>query len=142
MLAKGGKLDTKYDHRSEDLSALSERYQHQVACSSALPFGAAKRFCTKGERQSICSYAICRLSVDIDLTYPPVARAESLKAIDAAIANTEAIRRNARRQWRRSNRAEGIVTNSPFKGPMLRSRSVTPVLGAASLPLKCSPYPG
>lgn len=68
---------------------LSERYRHQVALLiETLPFVAAERdFALKGGTAiNLFVRDMPRLSVDIDLTYLPVAgRTESLAAIDAGM---------------------------------------------------------
>ncbi|MGY4298872.1 hypothetical protein ACVWXN_006967 [Bradyrhizobium sp. i1.4.4] len=68
---------------------LSERYRHQVALLiETLPFVAAEKdFALKGGTAiNLFVRDMPRLSVDIDLTYLPVAgRPESLVAIDAGM---------------------------------------------------------
>lgn len=68
---------------------LSEKYRHQVALLiETIPFVAAEPdFALKGgTANNLVHRDMPRLSVDIDLTYLPVApRPESLAAIDAAM---------------------------------------------------------
>lgn len=96
---------------------LSERYQQQVALLiEALPFVAAEKdFALKGGTAiNLFVRDMPRLSVDIDLTYLPVAgRPESLAAIDAAMKRMAGTIRSGLRDAHVNevvNEQEGIVT--------------------------------
>lgn len=115
---------------------LSERYRHQVALLiETLPFVAAEKdFALKGGTAiNLFVRDMPRLSVDIDLTYLPVAgRPESLAAIDAgmkrmAVAIGKGIPGVKLNEV--VNRAEGIVTKLTLQraGAQIKIE-VTPVL--------------
>jgi predicted nucleotidyltransferase component of viral defense system len=115
---------------------LSERYRHQVALLiETLPFVAAEKdFALKGGTAiNLFVRDMPRLSVDIDLTYLPVAgRPESLAAIDAgmkrmAVAIGKGIPGVKVNEV--VNRAEGIVTKLTLQraGAQIKIE-VTPVL--------------
>jgi predicted nucleotidyltransferase component of viral defense system len=115
---------------------LSERYRHQVALLiETLPFVAAEQdFALKGGTAiNLFVRDMPRLSVDIDLTYLPVAgRPESLAAIDAgmkrmAIAIGKGI--PGVKVDEVVNRAEGIVTKLTLQRSNAQIKiEVTPVL--------------
>lgn len=115
---------------------LSERYRHQVALLiETLPFVAAERdFALKGGTAiNLFVRDMPRLSVDIDLTYLPVAgRTESLAAIDAgmkrmAVAIGKGIPGVKANEV--VNRAEGIVTKLTLQRADAQIKiEVTPVL--------------
>lgn len=115
---------------------LSERYRHQVALLiETLPFIAAERdFALKGGTAiNLFVRNMPRLSVDIDLTYLPVAgRTESLAAIDAgmkrmAVAIGKGIPGVKVNEV--VNRAEGIVTKLTLQRADAQIKiEVTPVL--------------
>ncbi|QQO16100.1 nucleotidyl transferase AbiEii/AbiGii toxin family protein [Bradyrhizobium diazoefficiens] len=115
---------------------LSERYRHQVALLiETLPFVAAERdFALKGGTAiNLFVRDMPRLSVDIDLTYLPVAgRPESLAAIDAgmkkmAVAIGKGIPGVKVNEV--VNRAEGIVTKLTLQRADAQIKiEVTPVL--------------
>lgn len=115
---------------------LSERYRHQVALLiETLPFVAAERdFALKGGTAiNLFVRDMPRLSVDIDLTYLPVAgRTESLAAIDAgmkrmAVAIGKGIPGVKVNEV--VNRAEGIVTKLTLQRADAQIKiEVTPVL--------------
>lgn len=115
---------------------LSERYQQQVALLiEALPFVAAeKEFALKGGTAiNLFVRDMPRLSVDIDLTYLPVApRAESLASIDAAMKRIAAGLRTGIPGVKVNevvNRAEGIVTKLTLQRADAQIKiEVTPVL--------------
>jgi len=115
---------------------LSERYQHQVVLLvETLPFVAAEEdFALKGGTAiNLFVRDMPRLSVDIDLTYLPVAgRPESLAAIDAgmkrmAVAIGEGLPGVKVNEV--VNRAEGIITKLTLQKTDAQIKSeVTPVL--------------
>lgn len=115
---------------------LSERYRHQVALLiETLPFVAAERdFALKGGTAiNLFVRDMPRLSVDIDLTYLPVAgRTESLAAIDAgmkrmAVAIGKGIPGVKANEV--VNRGEGIVTKLTLQRADAQIKiEVTPVL--------------
>jgi predicted nucleotidyltransferase component of viral defense system len=115
---------------------LSERYRHQVALLiETLPFVAAEKdFALKGGTAiNLFVRDMPRLSVDIDLTYLPVAgRPESLAAIDAgmkrmAVAIGKGIPGVKVNEV--MNRAEGIVTKLTLQRADAQIKiEVTPVL--------------
>lgn len=115
---------------------LSERYRHQVALLiETLPFVAAEKdFALKGGTAiNLFVRDMPRLSVDIDLTYLPVAgRPESLAAIDAgmkrmAVAIGKGIPGVKVNEV--VNRAEGIVTKLTLQRADAQIKiEVTPVL--------------
>ncbi|MDL2403032.1 nucleotidyl transferase AbiEii/AbiGii toxin family protein [Rhizobium mayense] len=115
---------------------LSERYRHQVALLiAAMPFMAAeKEFALKGGTAiNLFVRDMPRLSVDIDLTYLPVAgRPESLAAIDAAMKRmATAIRAGLRgvRVTEVINVREKIVTKLTVQRSDAQIKiEVTPVL--------------
>lgn len=115
---------------------LSEQYQRQVALLiEALPFVAAEAdFALKGGTAiNLFVRDMPRLSVDIDLTYLPVApRLESLSAIDAAMKRVAKTIRDGLRTARVNevlNDAERIVTKLTVqKGYAQIKIEVTPVL--------------
>jgi predicted nucleotidyltransferase component of viral defense system len=115
---------------------LPERFQHQVALLiEALPFVAAERdFALKGGTAiNLFVRDMPRLSVDIDLTYLPLAaRPESLAAIDAAMKRIAAAVRKGLAGAHVNevvNRAEGIVTKLTVqRGDAQIKIEVTPVL--------------
>ncbi|MER2534758.1 MAG: nucleotidyl transferase AbiEii/AbiGii toxin family protein [Rhizobiaceae bacterium] len=115
---------------------LSERYQRQVALLiAAMPFVAAeKEFALKGGTAiNLFVRDMPRLSVDIDLTYLPVAgRPESLAAIDAAMKRMAAALRAGLRSARIMevvNAREQIVTKLTVqRGDAQIKIEVTPVL--------------
>lgn len=115
---------------------LSERFQHQVALLiEVLPFVATETvFALKGGTAiNLFVRDMPRLSVDIDLTYLPVApRPESLSAIDAAMKRiTKAIKDGLRDAKVNEvvNRAEDIVTKLTVqRGDAQIKVEVTPVL--------------
>ncbi|RVI30885.1 nucleotidyl transferase AbiEii/AbiGii toxin family protein [Sinorhizobium meliloti] len=115
---------------------LSERYQRQVALLvEVIPFVAAeKNFALKGGTAiNLFVRDMPRLSVDIDLTYLPVApRPESLAAIDAAMKRmADAIRAGLRgaRVTQVLNAREQIVTKLTVQRPDAQIKiEVTPVL--------------
>lgn len=114
----------------------SERYRHQVALLiETLPFVAAERdFALKGGTAiNLFVRDMPRLSVDIDLTYLPVAgRTESLVAIDAGMKRMAvAIGRGIPgvKVNEVVNRAEGIVTKLTLQKADAQIKiEVTPVL--------------
>jgi predicted nucleotidyltransferase component of viral defense system len=115
---------------------LSEKYRHQVALLiETIPFVAAEPdFALKGGTAINLFYRdMPRLSVDIDLTYLPVApRPESLAAIDAAMKRIAiAIRKGLRgaRVTEVVNARERIVTKLTVqRGDAQIKIEVTPVL--------------
>jgi predicted nucleotidyltransferase component of viral defense system len=115
---------------------LSERYQRQVALLiAAMPFVAAERdFALKGGTAiNLFVRDMPRLSIDIDLTYLPVAgRPESLAAIDAAMKRMAAALRAGLRGARVMevvNAREQIVTKLTVqRGDAQIKIEVTPVL--------------
>lgn len=115
---------------------LSERYQRQVALLiAAMPFVAAETdFALKGGTAiNLFVRDMPRLSVDIDLTYLPVAgRPESLAAIDAAMKRMAAALRAGLRGARVMevvNAREQIVTKLTVqRGDAQIKIEVTPVL--------------
>lgn len=115
---------------------LSERYRHQVALLiETLPFVAAERdFALKGGTAiNLFVRDMPRLSVDIDLTYLPVAgRTESLAAIDAGMKRMDvAIGKGIPGVKANEvvNRAEGIVTKLTLQRADAQIKiEVTPVL--------------
>ncbi|SDT42390.1 nucleotidyl transferase AbiEii/AbiGii toxin family protein [Bradyrhizobium canariense] len=115
---------------------LSERYRHQVALLiETLPFVAAEKdFALKGGTAiNLFVRDMPRLSVDIDLTYLPVAgRPESLAAIDAGMKRMAVAigkRIPGVKVNEVVNRAEGIVTKLTLQraGAQIKIE-VTPVL--------------
>lgn len=126
----------------------SERYRHQVALLiETLPFVAAERdFALKGGTAiNLFVRSMPRLSVDIDLTYLPVAgRTESLAAIDAgmkrmAVAIGKGIPGVKVNEV--VNRAEGIVTKLTLQraDAQIKIESLPFFAAASSIP-KCDPY--
>ncbi|WP_284178033.1 nucleotidyl transferase AbiEii/AbiGii toxin family protein [Rhabdaerophilum sp. SD176] len=115
---------------------LSERYRRQVALLvEVIPFVAAERdFALKGGTAiNLFVRDMPRLSVDIDLTYLPVApRPESLAAIDAAmkrIAGAIRARMRGLRVTEVLNAREQIVTKLTVQRPDAQIKiEVTPVL--------------
>ncbi|ACK50919.1 Domain of unknown function DUF1814 [Methylocella silvestris BL2] len=115
---------------------LSERYQRQVALLvEVIPFVAAEKdFALKGGTAiNLFVRDMPRLSVDIDLTYLPVApRPESLAAIDAGMKRmADAIRAGLRgaRVTQVLNAREQIVTKLTVQRPDAQIKiEVTPVL--------------
>lgn len=115
---------------------LSERYQRQVALLvEVMPFVAAERdFALKGGTAiNLFVRDMPRLSVDIDLTYLPVApRPESLAAIDAAMKRMAAAIRAGLRGARVTqviNAREQIVTKITVQNADAQIKiEVTPVL--------------
>jgi predicted nucleotidyltransferase component of viral defense system len=115
---------------------LSEQYQRQVALLiEALPFVAAEpEFALKGGTAiNLFVRDMPRLSVDIDLTYLPVApRPESLSAIDAAMKRVAEAMRIGLRTARVNevlNDAERIVTKLTVQRGYAQIKiEVTPVL--------------
>jgi predicted nucleotidyltransferase component of viral defense system len=115
---------------------LSDRFQSQVALLiEVLPFVAAETvFALKGGTAiNLFVRDMPRLSVDIDLTYLPVApRPESLSAIDAAMKRMAQATKDGLRDARVNevvNRAEGIVTKLTVqRGDAQIKVEVTPVL--------------
>jgi predicted nucleotidyltransferase component of viral defense system len=115
---------------------LSERFQHQVALLiEVLPFVATETvFALKGGTAiNLFVRNMPRLSVDIDLTYLPVApRPESLSAIDAAMKRIAKAIKDGLRDAKVNevvNRAEGIVTKLTVqRGDAQIKVEVTPVL--------------
>lgn len=115
---------------------LSERYQRQVALLiAAMPFVAAENdFALKGGTAiNLFVRDMPRLSVDIDLTYLPIAgRPESLAAIDAAMKRMAATIRAGLRGARVTevvNAREQIVTKLTVqRGDAQIKIEVTPVL--------------
>jgi len=115
---------------------LSERYRRQVALLiDVMPFVAAeKEFALKGGTAiNLFVRNMPRLSVDIDLTYLPIApRPESLAAIDAAMKRIAAAIRNGMRGVRVTevmNAREQIVTKLTVQRPDAQIKiEVTPVL--------------
>ena len=115
---------------------LSERYQRQAALLiAAMPFVAAEKdFALKGGTAiNLFIRNMPRLSVDIDLTYLPVAgRPESLAAIDAAMKRMAAAIRAGLRGARVTevvNAREQIVTKlTAQRGDAQIKIEVTPVL--------------
>ena len=115
---------------------LNDRYRRQVALLiSAVPFVAAERaFALKGGTAiNLFVRDMPRLSVDIDLTYLPVApRAESLAAIDAGMKRIAAALRAGLRGVRVNevvNAREQIVTKLIVQGSDAQIKiEVTPVL--------------
>ncbi|MFW8586912.1 nucleotidyl transferase AbiEii/AbiGii toxin family protein [Rhizobium beringeri] len=115
---------------------LSERYRRQVALLiEAAPFVAAERdFALKGGTAiNLFVRDMPRLSVDIDLTYLPVApRAGSLAAIDAGMKRIAVAIRAGLRGARVNevlNAAEQIVTKLTVQRPDAQIKiEVTPVL--------------
>lgn len=115
---------------------LSERYRRQVALLiDVVPFVAAEPcFALKGGTAiNLFIRDLPRLSVDIDLTYLPVApRPESLAGIDAAMKRIAAATRAGLRQVRVTevvNAREQIVTKLTVQRPDAQIKiEVTPVL--------------
>jgi predicted nucleotidyltransferase component of viral defense system len=115
---------------------LSERFRHQVALLiEVLPFVATEAvFALKGGTAiNLFVRDKPRLSVDIDLTYLPVApRPESLSAIDAAMKRIAKATKDGLRDAKVNevvNRAEGIVTKLTVqRGDAQIKVEVTPVL--------------
>lgn len=115
---------------------LSERFRNQVALLiEVLPFVATESaFALKGGTAiNLFVRDMPRLSVDIDLTYLPVApRPESLSAIDAAMKRIAKAIRDGLRDTKVNevvNRAEGIVTKLTVqRGDAQIKVEVTPVL--------------
>lgn len=115
---------------------LSERYQRQVGLLIAvMPFVAAEKdFALKGGTAiNLFVRDMPRLSVDIDLTYLPVApRPESLAAIDSAMKRMAAAIRAGIRGVRVTeviNAREQIVTKLTVQRPDAQIKiEVTPVL--------------
>ncbi|WP_027555912.1 nucleotidyl transferase AbiEii/AbiGii toxin family protein [Bradyrhizobium sp. Cp5.3] len=115
---------------------LSEKYRHQVALLiETIPFVAAEPdFALKGGTAINLFYRdMPRLSVDIDLTYLPVApRPESLAAIDAAMKRMAAATRKGlpgARVTEVVNAREKIVTKLTVqKGDAQIKIEVTPVI--------------
>ncbi|MBP1862187.1 nucleotidyl transferase AbiEii/AbiGii toxin family protein [Rhizobium herbae] len=115
---------------------LSERYRRQVALLiDVLPFVAAEKdFALKGGTAiNLFVRDMPRLSVDIDLTYLPVApRPESLAAIDAAMKRMAVEMRTGMRGLRVTevpNAREQIVTKLTVQRPDAQIKiEVTPVL--------------
>lgn len=116
--------------------SLNDRYRRQVALLiAAIPFIAAEReFALKGGTAiNLFVRDMPRLSVDIDLTYLPVApRAESLAAIDAGMKRIAAAIRARLRGVRVNevvNVREQIVTKLVVQRPDAQIKiEVTPVL--------------
>lgn len=98
---------------------LSEHYQRQVALLiAAMPFVAAETdFALKGGTAiNLFVRDMPRLSVDIDLTYLPVAgRPESLAAIDAAMRRMRNETGPALTSLRHSSIVRGIRANLPIR---------------------------
>ncbi|MGO7300000.1 nucleotidyl transferase AbiEii/AbiGii toxin family protein [Rhizobium leguminosarum] len=115
---------------------LNDRYRRQVALLiAAVPFVAAEReFALKGGTAiNLFIRDMPRLSVDIDLTFLPVApRAESLAAIDAGMKRIAAALRTGLRGVRVNevvNAREQIVTKLMVQGTDAQIKiEVTPVL--------------
>ena len=115
---------------------LSEKYRHQVALLiETIPFVAAESdFALKGGTAiNLFHRDMPRLSVDIDLTYLPVApRPESLAAIDAAMKRMAAATRiglPGARVTEVVNAREKIVTKLTIqKGDAQIKIEVTPVI--------------
>ncbi|MEH2560678.1 putative nucleotidyltransferase component of viral defense system [Bradyrhizobium sp. AZCC 2289] len=115
---------------------LSDRFQSQVALLiEVLPFVAAETvFALKGGTAiNLFVRNMPRLSVDIDLTYLPVApRPESLSAIDGAMKRMAEATKDGIRDARVNevvNRAEGIVTKLTVQRSDAQIKvEVTPVL--------------
>jgi predicted nucleotidyltransferase component of viral defense system len=115
---------------------LSEQYRRQVALLvEVIPFAAAeKEFALKGGTAiNLFVRDMPRLSVDIDLTYLPVApRPQSLAAIDAAMKRMAAAIRAGLRGVRVTevpNAREKIVTKVTIQRPDAQVKvEVTPVL--------------
>ena len=115
---------------------LSERFRNQVALLiEVLPFVATESaFALKGGTAiNLFVRDMPRLSVDIDLTYLPVApRPESLSAIDAAMKRIAKATNDGLRDAKVTevvNRAEGIVTKLTVqRGDAQIKVEVTPVL--------------
>jgi predicted nucleotidyltransferase component of viral defense system len=115
---------------------LSERYRRQVALLvDVIPFVAAEKdFALKGGTAiNLFVRDMPRLSVDIDLTYLPVApRPESLAAIDAAMKRIAGAIRAGMRGLRVTevlNSREQIVTKLTVQRPDAQIKiEVTPVL--------------
>ncbi|MCW2247866.1 putative nucleotidyltransferase component of viral defense system [Azospirillum fermentarium] len=115
---------------------LSERYQRQVALLiAAMPFVAAEKdFALKGGTAiNLFVRDMPRLSVDIDLTYLPVAgRPESLAAINAAMKRMAAAIRAGLRDARVTesmNEREQVVTKLVVQRADVQIKiEVTPVL--------------
>ncbi|MGO6667486.1 nucleotidyl transferase AbiEii/AbiGii toxin family protein [Rhizobium ruizarguesonis] len=115
---------------------LNDRYRRQVALLiAAVPFVAAEReFALKGGTAiNLFVRDMPRLSVDIDLTFLPVApRAESLAAIDAGMKRIAAALRTGLRGVRVNevvNVREQIVTKLMVQGTDAQIKiEVTPVL--------------
>ena len=115
---------------------LSERYRRQVALLiDVIPFVAAEKdFALKGGTAiNLFVRDMPRLSVDIDLTYLPVApRQELLAAIDAAMKHIAAAIRSRMRGVRVNevvNAREQIVTKLTVQRPDAQIKiEVTPVL--------------
>lgn len=115
---------------------LSERYQRQVALLiSAMPFVAAEKdFALKGGTAiNLFVREMPRLSVDIDLTYLPVAgRPESLAAIDTAMKRMAAAIRQGLRGAKVTevvNAREQVVTKLTVQQADAQIKvEVTPVL--------------
>jgi predicted nucleotidyltransferase component of viral defense system len=123
--------------------ALSDRYRAQVALLvEVMPFVAVEKdFALKGGTAiNLFLRDMPRLSVDIDLTYLPVAdRAQSLAAIDAAMKRLGGAIRGGLHGARVNevvNAAEGIVTKLTVQRPGAQIKiEVTPVLrGCAFAP--------
>jgi predicted nucleotidyltransferase component of viral defense system len=118
------------------LVPLNDRYKRQVALLiDAVPFVAAEReFALKGGTAiNLFVRNMPRLSVDIDLTYLPVApRPESLAAIDAGLKRIAAALRAGLRGVRVNevvNAREQIVTKLMVQGRDAQIKiEVTPVL--------------
>lgn len=130
---------------------LSERYRRQVALLiSVMPFVASEPdFALKGGTAiNLFIRDMPRLSVDIDLTYLPVAsRAESLAAIDAAMKRTAVAIRTKLRDVRVTevlNAREQIVTKLTVQRMDAQIKiEVTPVLrGCVFEPRFLSVSPG
>lgn len=115
---------------------LSERYRRQVALLvDVIPFVAAEKdFALKGGTAiNLFVRDMPRLSVDIDLTYLPIApRPESLAAIDAAMKHIAGTIRASMRGLRVTevlNAREQIVTKLAVQRPDAQIKiEVTPVL--------------
>lgn len=122
--------------------ALSETYERQVALLIAvMPFVAAEKdFALKGGTAiNLFLRDLPRLSVDIDLTYLPVAdRAQSLAAIGSAmkrLGKTIAVGMHGARVTEVVNRAEKIVTKLTVQTRDAQIKiEVTPVLRGCVFP--------
>lgn len=120
----------------------SETYERQVALLIAvMPFVAAEKdFALKGGTAiNLFLRELPRLSVDIDLTYLPIAdRAQSLAAIDAAMKRLSAAIAKGLRDARVMgvvNRAENIVTKLTVQTRDAQIKiEVTPVLRGCVFP--------